>query len=316
MRKILVTGGSGFIGTNLVRHFIQMDWNVINLDINPPVPEFWNHWKCVDLLDRKLLNEHIQEFSPEYVVHLAARTDLLGISIDDYKVNLEGTQNLIFVLNKLPNLKRVLFASTMLVCKPGYFPSSETDYLPSTIYGKSKVEMEKMIRNGNHNFDWVIIRPTSIWGPHFNEPYRNFFELIKNQKYFHFSKNSCTKTFGYVGNVIYQIENILFLHRDQVHSKTYYLGDYDPVNIKLLANEIAVELGTSIKEVPFFIIRFSALLGDFFKLVNIKFPITSFRLNNMITDNVIDLSETVKIIPKLPYSRIQGIRITLKWLRD
>ena len=41
---------------------------------------------------------------------------------------------------------------------------------------------------------------------------------------------------------------------------------------------------------------------------------TSFRLKNMTTDNIIDLSATYKIAPNPPYSRMQGIRETLKWL--
>ena len=42
---------------------------------------------------------------------------------------------------------------------------------------------------------------------------------------------------------------------------------------------------------------------------------TSFRLKNMTTDNIIDLSETYNIAPNRPYSRIDGIRATLQWLK-
>lgn len=42
---------------------------------------------------------------------------------------------------------------------------------------------------------------------------------------------------------------------------------------------------------------------------------TSFRLKNMTTDNIIDLSDTYELAPNPPYSRIEGVRKTLDWLR-
>uniref|UniRef100_UPI004048DD8D NAD-dependent epimerase/dehydratase family protein n=1 Tax=Algoriphagus sp. TaxID=1872435 RepID=UPI004048DD8D len=314
MIKIIVTGGSGFIGTNLIHYFIEKGFDVINIDITPPVSEFIKYWRLVDINDYEKLYRLILEFSPEYVIHLAARTDLRGKNSNDYNVNTIGTQNLISALNKTPSIKRVLFASSMLVCRPGYFPAHDTDYSPSTLYGKSKVEMEKIIRNTNQNYDWVIVRPTSIWGPYFKEPYFNFFELIRNKKYFHIGYLSCSKTYGYVGNVIYQLEEILFTERSQSFTKTFYLGDYEPIHIEFWANEIANEFGYSIRRVPFFIVWSASLFGDVLKSFNIEFPLNSFRLKNMTTDNIINLSDTFKIAPNLPFTRKEGIINTLNWL--
>lgn len=314
---MIITGGSGFIGTNIVDYYIEKGYEILNVDIAPPrKPEQQQYWKKVDILQCDKLEKIILDFCPDYVLHLAARTDLKGKNFSDYNVNTIGTSNLIMVLNKLSSVKRVLFTSSMLVCKPGYLPVHETDFSPSTVYGKSKVEMENIIRKSTLNYEWTIIRPTSIWGPFFKEPYKDFFQLIKTRKYFHIGNKSCKKTYGFIGNVIYQIEEILKADVNKVHSKTFYLGDYDPVHIEIWANEIAKELGYKIHSIPFALIRIAALGGDVLNNFGISFPMTSFRLKNMTTNNVINLTDTHNLAPLVPYTRIRGIRKTLNWMAD
>ncbi len=138
--------------------------------------------------------------------------------------------------------------------------------------------------------------------------------MIKTRRYFHIGKISCTKTYGFVGNVIYQIEEILNADESKVHSKTFCLGDYDPMQIEIWANEMAKELEYKIHSIPFALIKIAALGGVVLKYFGITFPVTSFRLKNMTTNNVIDLTDTHNVAPLVPYSRIQGIRKTLNWM--
>ena len=203
----------------------------------------------------------------------------------------------------------------MLVCHTGYYPKDQFDYAPNTLYGESKVETEKIVWDNKPQCDWAIIRPTSIWGPWFGVPYRNFFDMVISRKYFHIGRKSCTKTYGYVGNAVYQIEQILFHETLNEDQKVFYIGDNPPTNIETWANEIAAELNSNIKRVPFWMLKTAAYFGDLLKLFNITFPMTSFRLKNMTTDNIIDLSETYNIAPNPPYSRIDGIKATLQWLK-
>jgi hypothetical protein len=57
-------------------------------------------------------------------------------------------------------------------------------------------------------------------------------------------------------------------------------------------------------------------LGDLLKSFGIAFPMTSFRLHNMTTDNVHDLSPIQEIAPNLPISRIEGTKRTLDWINN
>lgn len=313
--KILITGASGFIGSNVLEYYLEKGNVVLNIDFRiPQNTSLKAYWIDCAMIDYEKLKSTIINFEPDFIIHLAARTDLDGKSIEDYKSNTEVTLNLIKICNQLPSLKRVLFASSMLVCKPGYIPKDSTDYAPSTIYGESKVEMERIIRREKLNFEWAIVRPTSIWGPGFGVPYRNFFDMVIKKRYFHIGNKASTKTYGYIDNVVYQIASILNAPSDRINEQVFYLGDYQSTNIKEWANEIGSELGIKIKSVPYSIIKLAAFGGDILKLLGINFPMTSFRLDNMTTDNIIDLENTKQIAPNLPFTRVEGIRKTLKWM--
>lgn len=314
--KVLVTGGSGFIGINLIKYFLQRkDIELLNIDIKlSPLVEINNITEICDICDKHKLLTIISKFNPDYIVHLAARTDLDGKTLEDYSANTIGVRNLVEIALTLPNLKKILITSSMLVCKAGYQPVSQEDYCPTTLYGQSKVLTEQITRKADLKCDWVFLRPTSIWGPWFNVPYRNFFDMIKARRYFHIGHNSCTKTYGFVGNAVYQIIAILFSDTTDNPNKVYYLGD-EPTNIEEWANEIATFESIHIPRLPFVIFRFAALFGDLLKFIGIKFPMTSFRLHNMTTDNIINLSNTDLIAPLRPYSRIEGIEQTLDWLK-
>ena len=315
--NILVTGGSGFIGTNLIADLIIQGHTVINIDIYPPRNnEHLKYWQKIDIRNYKSIKEIALSFNPDYIIHLAARTDLDGKSIHDYDSNTKGVSNIINTASLLPNLKKIIITSSMLVCHTGYYPKDQFDYSPSTLYGESKVETEKIVWNNPPKCDWAIIRPTSIWGPWFGIPYKNFFDMILSKKYFHIGHKGCTKTYGYVGNAIYQINNILFKETTNINNKVFYIGDNPPTNIEKWANEIAEELNYKIYHIPFFMNKLAAKLGDSLKKCKINFPMTSFRLKNMTTDNIISLNNTYEIAPNPPYTRKEGISVTLNWIKN
>ena len=315
MNKIVVTGGSGFIGHNLIKSLVSDGYELLNIDTQKP-PEFISDkvlWKPINILEQDKLSKAIVDYDPQIIIHLAARTDLDGKQLVDYDSNISGTQNIIDIAKKIKNLKKVIFTSSMYVCKPGEIPSDYKTYTPHTVYGESKVKGELLVREiKNSHFEWVIIRPTSIWGPWFNIPYIDFFKTVYEGRYFDFGK-ACTKTYGYVGNTVYQIKKII--DTPNISGSTYYLGDLPATNISEWASEISILMNKGkIKTVPFFMLKAAAYVGDVFKLIKLKFPITSFRLSNMMTDNVLPIKDIYEIADSPPYSRTDGIEETLVWL--
>ena len=315
--KILITGGSGFIGTNLIETLRKTDAEILSIDmVEPKLKEHRILWKQVDIREKNALMTTVKDFQPEYVIHLAARTDLNGKTLQDYDANMQGVSNLLDALGCVSCLKRVVFASSMYVCEPGYMPKDFEDYAPHTLYGESKVETERRIKERNPQYTWSIIRPTSIWGPWFGEPYNRFFHIVLRHMYFHMGKRACRKTYGYVDNAVYQIMSILKADAEKVNKKVFYLGDYEPYDITEWANEIAKEAGIWIPRIPYWCFVCAGWFGDVLKKFGINFPMTSFRLHNMTTDNVHNLESVRAVAPNLPVTRIEGTKRTLDWINN
>lgn len=319
MKKIIVTGGSGFIGTNLVELLINQGHEVLNLDINPPRNnDQIKFWRQVDILNIEMLADTIYNFSPSIIYHLAARTDLDGKTISDYDTNTIGVENLIKVIIKNSTLKKVIFASSRLVCKIGYIPSGVDDYCPDTLYGYSKVMGEKIVRGMNLQFPcpWIIVRPTSIWGPWFDTPYKNFFLAIYKRQYFHPASMRIKKSFGFVGNTVHQLAMLSGESCVAANSQTMYLADYDAIDVEKMANIIGAEFKYGpVLNFPIFLLKSFACIGDFLKKIGYKNPpLTTFRLKNLITPMEYDLDLLRAVAGPLPYNLHQGVEITCKWL--
>ncbi|HEC8325009.1 TPA: NAD(P)-dependent oxidoreductase [Providencia rettgeri] len=317
MSKILITGGSGFIGTNLINSLLSDGYQIINLDIVPPLNiSHQSIYEYCDIRHFEILEKKITSFSPDYIIHLAARTDLNGKSPDDYNTNTVGVENLCNISSNITNLKKIIFTSSMLVCKSGYQPNSSIDYCPDTAYGLSKVEGEKIVHKYNEVLpSHYIIRPTSIWGPWFREPYRNFFDIVLSGKFLDIGNKYCTKTYGYIGNSVNQIKSLLLYSKIE-SSSVIYIGDNTPLNISKWANEICsiANIRKPIK-IPFFMISILSYIGDLLSTFNISFPMTSFRLKNMITNNIIncDLACNENIFDVI--SNEKAITDTLNWIK-
>ncbi|MDD2970416.1 MAG: NAD(P)-dependent oxidoreductase [Lachnospiraceae bacterium] len=314
--RILLTGASGFIGTNLLEDLICKEYEVCNIDCIPPkIKKRVNFWKKVDITKYDEFENAVLAFKPDYIIHLAARTDLDGKTLDDYAANVVGVENLMKILHKLPNLKKAIITSSKFVTRNGYIIKDQFDYCPHTMYGKSKVETERKVWENKPDCDWCIIRPTSIWGPWFGVPYRNFFDIVMRKMYFHIGHIKCYKTYGYIGNSIYQIEQLLFNETPEEINKVFYIGDEPAYEINEWADEIATELGFKVPTMPVWFVNALAKFGDFLGWFHIHFPMQSFRFGNMTNDGTNDMRNTYEIAPDMPFTRLEGTRATITWIK-
>src|SRR4030088_654477 len=120
--RVLITGGSGFIGSNLVEHYRKIT-QVLNVDCSAPRnPEHVDHWREANILDSNSLAAIFKEWAPTHVIHMAARTDLRGCHLQDYAANTRGVESIITSLSVCRSVRQVIFTSSMLVCRVGYRP--------------------------------------------------------------------------------------------------------------------------------------------------------------------------------------------------
>jgi nucleoside-diphosphate-sugar epimerase len=317
-RRILITGGSGFIGTNLVEHYIAAGVPVANFDRVPPkAPGHRGFWCRGDIMEAAAVRRIVEDFSPTHIVHLAARVDIWGRSVADYAENVAGVRNLIAASNLGPGLRRIVFTSSRMVARIGYVPRDDTDYCPPNAYGESKAIGERMVRESALPCSWIIVRPTSIWGPWFGVPYKDFFMAISSNRYAHVRGLTVPKSFGFVLNSVYQLDALLDSPDGVAHGKTIYLADYPPIRVEDMADCIQREIGArKIRTVPLRALKPVAIAGDALKRLGwTEPPLTTFRLNNLMTHMVYDLASLERIVGPLPHSMEDGVKITVDWLR-
>ena len=317
MARVLVTGGSGFIGTNLIDSFLTDGWEVLSFDRdNPRDPRHAPLFRMGDIRDGDALEKTVRDFRPSHVVHLAARCDLDGASLTDYDANTTGVQNMIDAIRASGSVERAIFASTRYVHRTEVFPKRDDEYSPFTLYGQSKVETERIVRTSGLEIPWLLIRPTSIWGPWFRIPYRMFFDTVRRGLYVHPKGLHISKSYGFVGNVVHQIRQFLTVDAAKVNGRTFYVSDDDNMDVLQFALSIQKAFNAPpIRQVPLFVMKTLATAGDVLKRFGMSNPpLTSFRLNNLLTPMHYDMSATRAVAGSAPYSLDAGVANTVDWI--
>lgn len=315
--KVLVTGSAGFIGEHLVCRLVREGHTVLGVDIKHPTVEPSNFsFQACNILDDPQLTAIVSDFAPQAVIHLAARTDLEGKDIHDYESNIAGVENVISAVRETPSIKRCIFTSSQLVCKVGYIPTHDQDYQPNTLYGQSKVMGEKISRDSNGGgVEWCLVRPTTVWGPGMNQHYQSFFRLIRQGRYFHVGYRPLYKTYGFVGNVVYQYVRLLEAPASRISQRVFYVADYQPLSLREWADAFQREFGSKpIWTISEALAKLLARMGDAINAVGYyKFPFNSFRLKNILTEYQYDMSQTEEVCGELCYTFEQGVRETADW---
>lgn len=318
MKTVLVTGGSGFIGTHLVQLLLDRGYGVANIDISPPaLSSHRGHWRQCSILDLRELQEAFADSQPSHVVHLAAYASMDARSLDEFKVNTEGTANILRAAAKTRSLQRLVVTSTQHVRAPGSgYPAHDTDYVPYMFYGESKVVTEQHTREAQLDCAWTIIRPTAVWGPGHKLLADGLWRQMHLGRYFHPTGDPVVRSYGYVKNVVWQIEKLLMAERSAVDRKVFYVADG---NIRQLewVNALSRELtGHEVRTVPLWVLRGLSKLGDGLRACGLRFPLYDSRLKNLITPNPVPVEPTLALLGNPPYSLEEGARETVEWLRS
>lgn len=317
--RVLVTGGSGFIGTNVIEKFARSGHAILNFSLDAPLnPEQTDFWCKGDILDAAAMIAVLQQFQPDHVLHLAARAECdENTTVEKgYRANTDGTKNVLDAIRATPSVERSIITSTQFVCAPGRIPKSDTDYFPETVYGASKVITEQLTREANVPGCWTIIRPTNVWGPWHMRYRREFWRILERGLYVHPGRQPVIRTYAYVRNVASQIQKIFEAPRELVAGKTIYVGDR-PINLFDWANGFSRALtGRGVRVVPRPLMRTLALIGDIpTRLTGQPFLINSSRFRSMITNYETPMEATFQLLGENPYTLEDGIHETVKWLR-
>lgn len=172
--RVYVTGGAGFIGSNLVRALISGGHEVMVIDdFSTGKPENIDPragFRRLDILGDEL-DEHVAEFQPDCVVHLAAQSSVAASMQDparDRLINAEGTRR-VAAAAAASGARRVVSASSAAVYgDPAELPLNESSPVsPVNPYGASKLEAESLIAAEleGSGTDHVSLRFSNVYGP-------------------------------------------------------------------------------------------------------------------------------------------------------
>ncbi len=165
--KILITGGAGFLGINLVRYFHYREHEIVSLDIAdfdyPDIMDKITNIKG-DIRDKNIVNKVMEGI--DIVIHTAAALPLYKPE-DIFSTDVEGTKNLIEAAEK-NNVKRFIhISSTAVYGIPDHHPLYENDRLDGVgPYGKAKIQAEEeCLKFRKKGMCVPIVRPKSFIGP-------------------------------------------------------------------------------------------------------------------------------------------------------
>ncbi|MEX0993260.1 MAG: NAD(P)-dependent oxidoreductase [Solirubrobacterales bacterium] len=161
--KLLVTGASGFLGGPTCAELVRRGHDVTALVRRPgSEPENVNA-VAGELDDRDSLVRALSAHPPDCVVHLAAENGAQRSARKVERVNVEGTKNLLHACRS-DGEPRFVFTSTVVTGNARGELLTERSELPvQTVYGRSKQEGERLVRESG--LDWAIVRPSHVYGP-------------------------------------------------------------------------------------------------------------------------------------------------------
>ncbi|GBE64531.1 steroid Delta-isomerase [Mycobacterium sp. MFM001] len=257
--RVLVTGGSGFVGANLVTTLLDRGYQVRSFDRAPSPLAAQPGLEVLqgDICDPAIVAAAVDGI--DTVFHTAAIIELMGGAsvTDEYRrrsfaVNVDGTKNLVHAAQKA-GTKRFVYTASNSVVMGGQRIANGDETLPYTdrfndLYTETKVVAEKFVlsQNGIDGLLTCSIRPSGIWGRGDQTMFRKLFESVVagHVKVLIGSKNAKLDN-SYVHNLIHGF--ILAAEHlvpgGTAPGQAYFINDAEPINMFEFARPIVEECG-------------------------------------------------------------------------
>lgn len=262
---ILITGCAGFIGSNLISHFIKKKEKVIGIDIlNSGDHDFIKNYrinylnnlqsikkentfifKQVNILNRDKLNDLFKKYEFKKVIHLAAKTGVRESSIKTYEYienNIVGFNNVIYLCNVF-KIRHFIYASSSSVYNNDKSTlEAEKSNCPTSIYAATKKSNELIAHSYSHNFKLKTtgLRFFSVYGP-FGRPDMSYFKftnsIFSDNKINLSNYGSNVRDFTFIDDVVKAVWQVSVQEKKDIFS-VYNVGSEKPITINEVINII------------------------------------------------------------------------------
>lgn len=257
--RVLVTGGSGFVGANLVTTLLDRGHQVRSFDRAPsPLPE---HPKLEvlqgDICDKDVCAAAVDGI--DTIIHTAAIMDLMGgASVTEeyrqrsFSVNLGGTENLLRAGQKA-GVQRFVYTASNSVVMGGQNIAGGDETLPYTtrfndLYTETKVAAEQFVlaQNGVDGILTCAIRPSGIWGNGDQMMFRRLFEsVLAGHVKVLVGRKSAQLDNSYVHNLIHGfiLAGQHLVPGGSAPGQAYFINDAEPINMFEFARPVVEACG-------------------------------------------------------------------------
>ncbi|WP_337171452.1 NAD(P)-dependent oxidoreductase [Gemmatimonas aurantiaca] len=317
LEPLLVTGGSGFIGTHVCRQLESQGRPYVILDLHHPDSDLSPSRVVIgDVRNRAAVVAAMQGCSE--VLHLAAAHHDSGIDKETYfAVNKLGTENVVEVMME-SGVKRICFYSSAAVYTPAKIPATEDSLLrPTNSYGASKLAAEAVLRSyaDAKGLSALIIRPSVTFG---EGNYANMFSLIRQvhrRRYMHVGRSENRKSLSYVANLVDFTFWAWARHVDGVD--VFNWVEAPDLTSREIVEVVASELGSPVSRVA---IPLSLALAAAFpiellaSIAGVDTPVNRMRIRKLVVDQTQFSAEKARNAGFKPRVSLEsGLRNMVKW---
>ncbi|MEE8324017.1 MAG: NAD-dependent epimerase/dehydratase family protein [Candidatus Humimicrobiaceae bacterium] len=318
--KILVTGGTGFTGSHLVKRLLD-DGSEVKVLARPASNNAFLERLGVEIIsgdisDRDSVNRAVKNTDKVFNIAAAYReAKLPGASYWD--VNLGGTKNIIDACIKY-SISRLVHCSTIgVVSSVDKPPSDETaPYSPDDIYQQSKCAAEKEVLRSvrDEGLPASVIRPCAIYGPG-DLRLLKMFRMIAKKRFYIFGSGKVLYHMVYIDDLVSGF--ILASEKDNSIGEIFIIGGARYTTINELSGIIADEFGVGPPGIhlPFKPIEILSVLMEYaYKPLKKEPPLYRRRIAFFKKDRAFDISKAKKMLGYVPaFDLKEGVHLTAKW---
>jgi 2-alkyl-3-oxoalkanoate reductase len=322
--KVLVTGGTGFLGQHLVKNLLiaDHDVSVAGRDFTQAAALWKNGARPIiaDLRDEAAIRQACK--GSEVVFHVGALSAAWGKRSDFHAINVGGTKAVIAGCQK-HGVRQLIYVSSPSVVFTGKDIRNATDDLPypqhfTSVYALTKKLGEDLVNTASHRMETVILRPKAIFGPGDRTLLPQLIAVARRKRLPQIGNGENLVDLTYVENVVQAL--MLALNAPAAIGHTYTITNDEHIPLWDTIRQVlrALDLDTDLRKVPLPVVQIAATFMEAQAAITGKEPLlTRYSAAILGCTQTYDIEAAKRDLQYIPrVSVAEGIRRTLVTLQE